>query len=75
MQQICKPTERYKCRSVNGVSYTATKKNNLGGKIPLDKTNALAFVGAVYYFEQIFQEVFRCLLLDEKYILLKSLII
>nr|DAV05601.1 MAG TPA: hypothetical protein [Caudoviricetes sp.] len=26
MQQICKPTERYKCRSVNGVSYTATKK-------------------------------------------------
>lgn len=48
MQQICKPTERYKCRSVNGVSYTATKKNNLGGKIPLDKTNALAFAGAIF---------------------------
>ncbi|EPU27175.1 hypothetical protein SAG0146_00780 [Streptococcus agalactiae MRI Z1-039] len=50
-------------------------KYKTGGKIPLDKTNALAFAGAVYYFEQIFQEVFRCLLLDEKYILLKSLII
>lgn len=48
---------------------------NYGGKAPLDKTNTLAFAGVVFYFEQIFQEVFRCLLLDEKYILLKSLII